>query len=135
MEKGIAMLDFLKDKQPTEYSSLILAYIGDAVYELYVRNYIVSKGNSHIDEIHRHSVNYVKASAQCKNFHKIKDMLTEEEMNAFKRGRNSKSRPPKNADAVEYRIATGFEALIGYIYIKGDEKRLDEIMSIILNSD
>lgn len=134
MEEGIVfnMLDFLKDKKPTEYSSLILAYIGDAVYELYVRNYIVSKGNYHINEIHKHSVNYVKASAQCKNFQKIKDALTEEELNAFKRGRNSKSKPPKNADVIEYKIATGFEALIGYIYIKGDEKRLDELMDMIL---
>ena len=126
------MLDFLKDKNPNEYSSLVLAYIGDAVYELYIRNYIVSKGNYRIDEIHKSSIKYVKASAQCENFYKIKDILTEEEIAVFKRGRNAKSRPPKNADVMEYKIATGFEALIGYMYINGNEKRIDEIMNIIL---
>ena len=126
------MLDFLKDKNPNEYSALLLAYIGDAVYELYVRNYIVSKGNYHIDEIHKESVNYVKASAQCKFFKEIEDILTDEEASVFKRGRNSKSKPPKNANVIEYKIATGLEALIGYLYMKNDEKRIDEIMSIIL---
>jgi len=115
-----------------EYSPLTLAYIGDAVYELYVRRMLVGEKNLTVDKLHKTAIEYVKAKGQCERFYKIENILTEEEMEAFKRGRNTKSTVPKNADMHDYRIATGLEALIGYIYLSGNSKRLDEIMNIIL---
>lgn len=114
------------------YSPLVLAYIGDAVYELYVRKRIIEDNNIQVDKLHKMAVSIVKSSAQANSFHKIESMLTEEEMAIFKRGRNAKSSVPKNSDMVEYKIATGLEALIGYIYLLGDKNRLDEIMNLIL---
>lgn len=118
-----------------EYSPLVLAYIGDAVYELYVRNMLVSEHNIQVDKLHKMAVSIVKSSAQAKSYHKIEQYLTEEELCVFKRGRNAKSSVPKNSDMSEYKIATGLEALIGYIYLSGDKNRLDEIMNIILREE
>ncbi len=118
-----------------EYSPLVLAYIGDAIYELYVRNSLVSKHNIQVDKLHKMAVSMVKSSAQAKSFHKIENILTEEELAVFKRGRNAKSSVPKNSDMSEYKTATGLEALVGYIYLKGENKRLDEIMNMILSED
>lgn len=118
-----------------EYSPLVLAYIGDAIYEVYVRNYLVSQHNMQVDKLHKMAVSMVKSSAQAKSFHKIENLLTEEEVAVFKRGRNAKSSVPKNSDMSEYKTATGLEALVGYIYLKGDKNRLDEIMNMILSED
>ena len=118
-----------------EYSPLVLAYIGDAVYELYVRRQLVSSHNIQVDKLHKMAVSIVNSSAQAKNFHKIESKLTEEEMNIFKRGRNAKSSVPKNSDMSEYKTATGLETLIGYIYLCGDKNRLDEIMNMILSEE
>lgn len=114
------------------YSPLVLAYMGDAVYELYVRKMLIEKANTQVDKLHKTAINIVKAEAQCEAFRKIENILTENEMAVFKRGRNAKSSVPKHASVIEYRIATGLEALIGYIYISGDTKRLDYIMNLIL---
>jgi len=119
----------------SEYSPLVLAYIGDAIYEVYVRNKLVSQHNIQVDKLHKMAVNMVKSSAQAKSYHKIEQELTEEELAVFKRGRNAKSSVPKNSDMSEYKIATGLEALIGYIYLSGDNKRLDEIMNLILREE
>lgn len=116
-----------------QYSPLVLAYIGDAVYELYVRRRIIEDNNIQVDKLHKMAVSIVKSSAQANSFHKIESMLTEEEIAVFKRGRNAKSSVPKNSDMSEYKIATGLEALIGYIYLLGDTNRLDEIMNLILS--
>ena len=116
-----------------EYSPLVLAYVGDAVYELYVRKHITKDNNIQVDKLHKKAVSVVKSSAQAKSYHLIENMLTEEEVAVFKRGRNAKSSVPKNSDMSEYKTATGLEALIGYIYLKGDINRLDEIMNLILS--
>ncbi len=116
-----------------EYSPLVLAYVGDAVYELYVRKHITKDNNIQVDKLHKKAVSVVKSSAQAKSYHIIENMLTEEEVAVFKRGRNAKSSVPKNSDMSEYKTATGLEALIGYIYLKGDTNRLDEIMNLILS--
>lgn len=116
-----------------EYSPLVLAYVGDAVYELYVRKHITKDNNIQVDKLHKKAVSIVKSSAQAKSYHLIENMLTEEEVAVFKRGRNAKSSVPKNSDMSEYKTATGLEALIGYIYLKGDINRLDEIMNLILS--
>jgi Uncharacterized protein conserved in bacteria len=113
------------------YSPLVLAYVGDAVYELYVRTLIVCKGNAPVNKLHRQSITFVKAKAQSDIIHKLMDELTEEEQDIVRRGRNAKSGTiPKNADVTEYKYATGFESLIGYLYLKKDYTRLLHIMKI-----
>lgn len=113
---------------PNTYSALTLAYIGDCVYELYVRTHLISDGNHKVNDLHKAATKYVRASAQATFYHKIESLLTEEELSAFRRGRNAKSHPPKNADLIEYKIATGVEALLGHLYIKNSFDRMDELM-------
>ena len=115
-------------KKPTEYSSLALAYLGDAVYELYVRNYLLSKGNYSVNELHKAAVCYVQAKAQSDAVTALESELTEEEMRVYKRGRNAKPATlPKNANVGDYHRATGFEALAGYLYLQGNTKRLNQL--------
>lgn len=104
--------------------ALALAYIGDCVFELVVRTTLVEQGTVHVSELSRKATALVRASAQAKLFRVIEGQLTEEEMDAFKRGRNVKSsQKAKNADIVDYRIATGLEALIGWLYMTGKQER------------
>lgn len=119
-------------EKPNLYPSLVLAYIGDAVYEVYVRSRIICE---HSDmpphKLHKESIKHVKAHAQSNAIRVIESLLTEEEEAVYKRGRNSKSATvPKNADVSDYRRSTGLEALFGYLYIKGNSERLDELMKI-----
>ncbi len=107
-----------------EASPLVLAYIGDAVFELLVRTNIVSAGHHRMKDIHLKTVKMVKAESQARIIWQIMDELSEEEQDIVRRGRNTRSNPPKNADMQEYRMSTGFEALIGYLYLKGNEERL-----------
>lgn len=112
-------------------SPLVLAFVGDTVYDLYVRTRLVSQTNAGVDKLHKNATSYVNCSAQSQSIKKIEPFLTESERAVFKRGRNSKSHTPKNAEMADYKNATGFEALIGYIYLKGDNKRLKEIMDMV----
>lgn len=114
--------------EPNTYSALTLAYLGDCVYELYVRTYLTSDGNHKVCDLHKAATKYVRASAQAAFYHKIEELLTEEELSAFRRGRNAKSHPPKNADIIEYKIATGVETLLGHLYIKHNFDRISELM-------
>ncbi|MBO5505168.1 MAG: ribonuclease III [Clostridia bacterium] len=116
---------------PNQYSALELAYIGDAIYEIYVRTMIIADTNCPMKKLHKEATNLVKAKAQADYFRAIEGILTEEEMAVFKRGRNTNSRPPKNADLIDYKIATGVEALIGYTYLKGDEDRLNVLLGYL----
>ena len=112
-----------------QYSALALAFLGDAVYEMHVRSKILSKTNAPADVLHKMAVKYVKASAQCEAFDRIEGLLTDEEMSAFKRGRNAKTNTKaKNAALSEYKKATGFEALLGYLYLDGKMDRLSELL-------
>ena len=120
-------------KKANEYSPLVLAYIGDAVFELYVRKRLVKSTFMPVDKLHKAATGYVSATAQSGSFKKIESKLTEHEISVYKRGRNSKSTVPKNTDMIDYRIATGLETLIGYIYLMDKAERLDEIMSMILD--
>ena len=116
---------------PIQYSPLVLAYMGDAYYELFIRNMLVDQANEQVEKLHKKTMSYVKAAAQAAIIdHYIEaEMLTEEEMAVFKRGRNTKSHTiPKNAVPSEYRKATGFEALIGFLYLKGDTERTEELI-------
>lgn len=119
-------------KKASQYSPLVLAYIGDSVYEVYVRTRVIEE---HSDmpayKLHRLTVQYVKAHAQSDSMIEIEKILNEKEISVYKRGRNAKSATvPKNADLTDYRRATGFEALIGYLYLEQETDRLNEIMAL-----
>lgn len=115
--------------KPELLSPLSLAYIGDAVYELYVRTHIMKDENLPVNKLHKTATGYVKAKAQSDAIHNIESRLTEQEIAVFKRGRNAHSHTSaKNADIVDYRHATGFEALIGYLYMSDNKERLYEVL-------
>ena len=109
---------------PKEYSPLALAYIGDSVYDLFIRTRVIEKGNRHVTDMHREAVSFVKAHSQAVSAYALEEELTEDELRVLKWGRNAKSTPPKNADVTDYRMATGFETLVGYLYISGQDERL-----------
>ena len=121
--------------KPSLYSPLVLAYVGDGVYELYVRSRIVEENpDMPPHKLHVLSTTYVKAKSQSRAMVIVETMLSDEELAIYKRGRNAKSATiPKNADVTEYRRATGFEALVGYLYLSGRNDRLTEIMETAYN--
>lgn len=129
MEKDINMFDFSLNVRPELLSPLSLAYIGDAVYELYVRTHIMRDENLPVNKLHKTATGYVKAKAQSDIVHHIESLLTEDELAVYKRGRNAHSHTSaKNADIVDYRHATGFEALIGYLYLSKSDERLEFLL-------
>lgn len=117
-------------KEAIGINPLVFAYIGDAVYEVIIRNYLIKKNiHMNVNKLHVKATNYVKAKSQCEYMKMILDKLSEEELSVFKRGRNAKSyTSPKNANIVDYRMATGFEALIGYLYITDQENRINKLL-------
>ena len=127
----------LADVNPNELAPLILAHIGDAIYEVVIRTITLSKGNRAIEKVHKDATKYVNAKAQADIIEKIQPLLTEEELNIYKRGRNAKSNTKaKNASITDYRKATGFEALMGYLYLQNKTQRmLDLIKEGISNGE
>ena len=118
--------------QPRQLSPLNLAFIGDCIYEILVREALGCEANRPVNELHRESVKYVSAKAQTEAYAKIKDMLTEEETAQFKRGRNAKvGHSPKSATDAEYHTATGIEALFGYLYLSGKTERIKQLFAAI----
>lgn len=117
-------------KKPCQYPPLVLAYVGDSVYEVYVRTRLLAENpDMPAHKLHRLAIRCVKAHAQSNSMIAVEPILTEEEEAVYKRGRNAKSATvPKNADVADYRRATGFEALVGYLYLKGENTRLEKIM-------
>lgn len=112
----------------------VLAYIGDAVFELYVRLYVAREACGGSGDLHRKSIGFVSARSQADAMHRLLPLLTEPEAAVYRRSRNHQSGSlPKHADPVTYRIATGFEGLIGYLYLRGEETRLDELIQITLH--
>lgn len=128
------MIEFTKDAN--QYNPLVLAYIGDTLYDLYVRSRLIAQnGDLSAHKLHVAAIRYVKAHGQSAAMAVLEEQLTEQELAAYKRGRNTKSYTvPKNADVGEYRRATGFEALLGWLYVKGDNDRLNEIMEMSFNA-
>ena len=142
MEKSLAIKDIKNvfrtmNKGITEedmkiFTPVQLAYIGDAVYELCVRTYLLDRSYS-VNQLHNMATNYVKAKAQSDIVASLEDFFTEEEKRIIKRGRNSKSHSvPKNADLMDYKYSTGFESLIGYHYLTNNDERIEEIFSRII---
>lgn len=117
---------------PEQVSPLALAYVGDAVLELYVRTYLLRSGRQNVNILHKKAIQYVNASTQANLLRNIEDRLSEEERTIAKRGRNAKSgHIPKNADMLDYRFSTGLECLLGFLYLKEDFGRLDEIFKVL----
>lgn len=114
---------------------LALAYLGDAVYEIYIREYLIKKGIVKVKELQAESINYVSAKAQSHylKFLLNQDFFIEEELSIIKRARNHKgSSHPKNTDIITYKYATGLEALVGYLYLEKNQNRINEIMKKII---
>ena len=120
----------METKSPSQYGALSLAYVGDSVYEVYVRTQLIdAHPDMPVQKLHKQAIHFVNAKGQSDSVHAIMDMLNEEELAVFRRGRNAKSHTvPKHAELIDYRHATGFEALIGYLYLKNDTGRLHEVM-------
>ncbi|MBQ1547983.1 MAG: ribonuclease III [Lachnospiraceae bacterium] len=148
MEKGVIVNDVISyknalikesDSEISErilqtYSPLALAFLGDAVYSLYIREAMLKKGNRASGKLHEDAVQFEKATAQAEVYKAIYDELTEEEQNVMRKGRNAKPKSTaKHASVSEYHYATGLEALIGYLYLKGDTERLEYITDRSIN--
>lgn len=121
----------LKDIHIVDYSPLTLAYIGDGIYEIVIRTIIVDEANRQVNKIHKSAAWLVKAHTQSEMVQCLMDELTEEELSIYKRGRNAKSvTRAKNASMSDYRRATGFEALMGYLYLAGQSERMMKLIKI-----
>lgn len=142
MEKGIEWeLDFcmqelfqMQEVDIRTYSPLALAYLGDCIFELVIRSLILNQGNKPVQKLHRETSAIVQASSQSRMMRVIQEELTEEEHQIYKRGRNSKTvSPAKNQSVTDYRRATGFEALMGYLYLKREYSRMLELIKMGLD--
>ena len=127
-------LSNIDNKNLNLINPLVLAYVGDAVFEVYVRTKVVNDGMLKTNKLHRLSIEFVKAKAQAEALERIKDNLTEEELNIVRRGKNVNSNTiPKNAEIADYKKATALEALIGYLFLGENQDRLNEIIDLIHN--
>ena len=118
-----------------EINVLVLAYLGDSVYENYIRKYLINTGIGNVNDLQSESIKYVSAKAQAKYMDLLinNNILTEEELNVFKRARNYKTTShPKNTDIITYKIATGFEAVIGYLEFINNKERIEVIIKYIV---
>ena len=123
----------LKHVEAGEYSPLALAYIGDAVYELAIRTLVMNRGNMQVNKMHKKTANLVKADAQARFYLLLEEELTDAEKAAYRRGRNAKSfTMPKHATMKDYRMATGFEALMGYLYLSGKTERMVDLVALAM---
>lgn len=121
---------------PNDLSPAVWAYVGDALYELFVRNDLALQGPSKTGQLHQFAVKRVRAGHQADLLMQLEDLLSEEEMEIVRRGRNVKSgHVPKASDVVTYRHSTAFEGLLGYLYLSGRRERLLEILKLIKNMD
>ena len=126
---------FDKNCDVNNLSPLTLAFVGDTVFDLFVREMLVCQANRSVNKLHKCATEYVKASAQCEIVGRLMPHLTEKEVSVFKRGRNAHSNTSaKNAGIVDYRHATGFEALVGYLYLKDETTRLTELLNEVIKA-
>ena len=128
--------EFLKSEaaDPDMLNPLVLAFVGDSVFDLYVRTMLVLSERGNVNKLHKSATDYVRSGAQAKIARDVSEILSDKEKDILRRGRNSHSGyVPKNAVVSEYRYATGFEALIGYLYLKGNTERLIEILKFSSN--
>lgn len=125
----------MKEVDVHSYSPLTLAYIGDSIYDLIIKSLVINQGNRQVNKLHKETSMYVQASTQSLMMRAMQEELTEEEHAVYKRGRNAKSvSTAKNQSITDYRRATGFEALLGYLYLKKEWKRMLDLVKIGLDS-
>lgn len=125
----------MKEVDVNSYSPLTLAYIGDSIYDLIIKSLVINQGNRQVNKLHKETSMYVQTSTQSLMMRAMQEELTEEEHAVYKRGRNAKSvSPAKNQSITDYRRATGFEALLGYLYLKKEWKRMLDLVKIGLDS-
>lgn len=143
MEKSIDMnfdsymkeVFHMQEVDVREYSPLTLAYIGDSVYDLVIKSLVINKGNKQVQKLHKETSSFVQASAQSLMMRTMQEVLTDEERAVYKRGRNAKSvSPAKNQSITDYRRATGFEALMGYLYLTKQWNRMIDLIKVGLDS-
>lgn len=116
---------------PIQMNALVLAYVGDTIYDLYVRTMLIGFSDATANTLHKRAIDYVCASAQAQAAQRAMEHFTEEELSVFKRGRNSKhATVPKNADLGDYHKATGLESVLGYLYLQGEMDRLTYLLKI-----
>lgn len=127
------MEEYIKKIDLQNVSMQTLAFIGDSVYDLYIRCYLASISNEKTGKLHVKATKYVSAREQANIIDKIKEKFTEEEQNVYRRGRNTNINTSKHAEVIEYKKATGLEALFGYLYIKNDIKRIEELINLIIS--
>lgn len=128
-------MTFLGDTPPKQLSPLALAFVGDGVYELLVREYVLSQGNASAHTLHLKAVQFVKATAQSEAVEAILPLLSDEEMAIYKRGRNAHSATiPKNADPAQYRRSTGLEALFGFLHLENRTERVRELFKAVVEA-
>lgn len=126
----------LPNVNPLEFSPAVWAYIGDAVYELFIRNFLVSRGPARTSRLHHEAVMRVKASFQAGLLSKLEPSLNESELDIVRRGRNVKTgHVPPGSDLPTYRQSTAFEALMGYLYLSGQETRMVELLRLTIDED
>ncbi len=118
---------------PLGLPPLVLAYIGDAVFELWIRWYLVQAGCRNVHSLHEQAVDWVNAGSQARILEVWGPTLTEEEVGIVRRGRNTKSAVPRGAKVIDYRLSTGLEALVGYLYLAGKGQRLQELLSLAVD--
>lgn len=124
------------EKEVLALSPLLLAYIGDSVYDTFIRTMLLKNKKITVHKMHIETIKYVKAEGQANTLGKIMNMLTDQEKEIVRRGRNVKPHTvPKNADVIKYRYATGLEALIGYLFLMGQAERLNEILNACFLAD
>lgn len=123
------------DNEIKNYSLLSLAFLGDAIYSLYVREKLIVEGNFKVKDLHSKATKFVKAKAQCYSLNQIEPILTEEENQIVKTAKNAKTNNiAKNASIKEYKSATAFESLLGYLALKKNYERLDKILNCSFNA-
>lgn len=123
------------EKAVRELSPVLLAYIGDAVFELLVRTHVVAVGNRKVKDIHLDTVQVVRAENQARALRWLWPELTPEEQDVVKRGRNAKSTVPRHASPGDYHLSTGFEALLGYLYCQGQQERILDLVNRVLQQN
>lgn len=133
MEEGLQF--FPPAQPPQQMNPLALAYLGDALYDLFIRQYVLSQKNHRVNTLHREATRYVSARAQAAAVRLWEEQLTEEERDVMRRGRNAKSHAaPKNTGVQEYRHSTGFECLLGYLYLMKRFERMEQLMRLTVDS-
>ena len=134
-EEYMSQVFHMEEVDIREYSPLTLAYIGDSIYDLVIKTLMISRGNRPVNQLHRMTSSLVQASAQSRMMRTLQGLLTEEEHAVYKRGRNAKSvSPAKNQSVTDYRRATGFEALMGYLYLEKERERMLTLIRTGLDS-